>query len=234
LISSLAGTRNLTPPRRSRPSLALDPSIRPPHDTTSLPPARLTIPPHLTSRAPSSLLYHLSPPYLLTPNQKPPRYPSKCHPTPKNPAPASSAPPPAPKLPSPSACAEQWKRDSGAVLKKFVSPPSPQNNSLHKLTPHQLGIPTANLPVTSATWISDADSGVYFGWAALQLPSSHPSHPANDTGADKEAAAVVPEGKREEGWRVLPMVMSIGYNPFYGNTVRSAVSPPASFTFSLL
>jgi riboflavin kinase len=59
----------------------------------------------------------------------------------------------------------------------------------------------------------------------LQLPSSHPSHPANDKSADKEAAAVVPEGKREEGWRVLPMVMSIGYNPFYGNTVRSAVSP---------
>ncbi|KFX89468.1 hypothetical protein V490_06998 [Pseudogymnoascus sp. VKM F-3557] len=86
----------------------------------------------------------------------------------------------------------------------------------------ELGIPTANLPVTSATWISDADSGVYFGWAALQLPSAHPSHPANDTGADKEAAAVVPESKREEGWRVLPMVMSIGYNPFYGNTVRSA------------
>ncbi|KFY92103.1 hypothetical protein V500_04323 [Pseudogymnoascus sp. VKM F-4518 (FW-2643)] len=27
----------------------------------------------------------------------------------------------------------------------------------------ELGIPTANLPVTSAPWISTADSGVYFG-----------------------------------------------------------------------
>ncbi|KFY82864.1 hypothetical protein V498_08427 [Pseudogymnoascus sp. VKM F-4517 (FW-2822)] len=86
----------------------------------------------------------------------------------------------------------------------------------------ELGIPTANLPVTSAPWISTADSGVYFGWASLQLPSSHPSHPARDSSADTDAAAVVPEGKRGEGWRVFPMVMSIGYNPFYGNTVRSA------------
>ncbi|OBT66899.1 hypothetical protein VE03_04224 [Pseudogymnoascus sp. 23342-1-I1] len=86
----------------------------------------------------------------------------------------------------------------------------------------ELGIPTANLPVTSAPWISTADSGVYFGWASLQLPPSHPSHPSTDAGADKDAAVVVPEAKRGEGWRVFPMVMSIGYNPFYGNTVRSA------------
>lgn len=35
----------------------------------------------------------------------------------------------------------------------------------------------------------------------MQLPAEHPA------GA---------------GWRVYPMVMSIGYNPFYKNTVRSA------------
>ncbi|OBT97685.1 riboflavin kinase [Pseudogymnoascus verrucosus] len=86
----------------------------------------------------------------------------------------------------------------------------------------ELGIPTANLPVTSAAWIATAESGVYFGWASLQLSSSHPSHPANDKEADKDAAEFVPEEKQKEGWRVFPMVMSIGYNPFYGNTVRSA------------
>ncbi|OAF61988.1 riboflavin kinase [Pseudogymnoascus destructans] len=86
----------------------------------------------------------------------------------------------------------------------------------------QLGIPTANLPVTSAPWISTADSGVYFGWASLRLSSSHPSHPANDKDADEDAAELVPEERRKEGWRVFPMVMSIGYNPFYGNTLRSA------------
>ncbi|KAJ9165652.1 Riboflavin kinase [Coniochaeta hoffmannii] len=71
-----------------------------------------------------------------------------------------------------------------------------------------LGIPTANLPVDgpeAASWIADAKSGVYFGWAALQLP---------DEGSTWE------EGGKK--WRVWPMVMSIGYNPFYKNTVRSA------------
>lgn len=31
-----------------------------------------------------------------------------------------------------------------------------------------------------------------------------------------------PPNKVAEGWRIFPMVMSIGYNPFYKNTVRSA------------
>ncbi|KLU88632.1 riboflavin kinase, partial [Magnaporthiopsis poae ATCC 64411] len=74
----------------------------------------------------------------------------------------------------------------------------------------ELGIPTANLPVdASATpWIAEAKSGVYFGWASLNLPASHPQASTTGTGTSTYA--------------VFPMVMSIGYNPFYKNTVRSA------------
>lgn len=74
--------------------------------------------------------------------------------------------------------------------------------------PIKLGIPTANLPVDDAStpWIGDMASGVYFGYASIQLPSSEPS-----TAADGAS-----------GFTVFPMVMSIGYNPFYKNTVRSA------------
>lgn len=71
----------------------------------------------------------------------------------------------------------------------------------------ELGIPTANLPVDgpeAASWIAAAKSGVYFGWASLAVP---------DEGKTWE------DGKT---FRVWPMVMSIGYNPFYKNTVRSA------------
>ena len=70
-----------------------------------------------------------------------------------------------------------------------------------------LGIPTANLPVDNSQtpWISGANSGVYFGWASLQLPLA--------TEASSQPAT---------GFNIYPMVMSIGYNPFYGNTVRSA------------
>ncbi|KAK4219992.1 putative riboflavin kinase [Rhypophila decipiens] len=75
----------------------------------------------------------------------------------------------------------------------------------------ELGIPTANLPVdenassTGISWITDIPSGVYFGWASLALPPSHPDF-------------FSPENK----WQIYPMVMSIGYNPFYKNKVRSA------------
>lgn len=73
----------------------------------------------------------------------------------------------------------------------------------------QLGIPTANLPVDDALtpWIANIPSGVYFGYASLALPASHPDQPS--------AAA-------EGAFTIFPMVMSIGYNPFYKNTVRSA------------
>lgn len=57
------------------------------------------------------------------------------------------------------------------------------------------------------SWIEDKTSGVYFGWASLLLPATHPDRPA---GSDPAVPLV------------FPMVMSIGYNPFYKNTVRSA------------
>lgn len=75
----------------------------------------------------------------------------------------------------------------------------------------QLGIPTANLPVDATVnpWISDAKSGVYFGWASLELPADHPNYQKASGGDGGKFA-------------IFPMVMSIGYNPFYNNTVRSA------------
>ncbi|XXG95446.1 Transcriptional regulator of nonfermentable carbon utilization [Hypoxylon texense] len=123
----------------------------------------------------------------------------------------------------------------------------------------ELGIPTANLPVDTAAapWIESAKSGVYFGYASLALPSSHPdyqphhqrSHRSNpraavdappapipsspstttaDTTTTKEASEAVAAGEAEQEretrrrWQIYPMVMSIGYNPFYKNAVRSA------------
>ncbi|KAI1472896.1 riboflavin kinase [Daldinia caldariorum] len=164
----------------------------------------------------------------------------------------------------------------------------------------ELGIPTANLPVDSVTtpWIATAKSGVYFGYAALALPSSHPdrqdattinsdsdSNNTNSTGANQSheprhrsnprAAVDAPptshpppprttitsvstasetfpslstskptststssptphdsasaptssspkQQQQQQHWQIYPMVMSIGYNPFYKNAVRSA------------
>lgn len=94
----------------------------------------------------------------------------------------------------------------------------PSAHRPHDLTPTQLGIPTANLPVdaTVTPWISDAKSGVYFGWAALELGKDHPNYRASSS------SSPAGEGEGEGGFSIFPMVMSIGYNPFYNNTVRSA------------
>ncbi|KAK4111285.1 riboflavin kinase [Canariomyces notabilis] len=85
----------------------------------------------------------------------------------------------------------------------------------------ELGIPTANLPVDDARtpWISSTPSGVYFGWASLQLPSTHPDCPPTTTDGETNSSS---SSSSSNGWSVYPMVMSIGYNPFYKNTVRSA------------
>ncbi|KAI1387510.1 riboflavin kinase [Hypoxylon trugodes] len=140
----------------------------------------------------------------------------------------------------------------------------------------ELGIPTANLPVdeTVTPWIADIKSGVYFGYASLALPSSHPdrnqakkddtyrhrSNPrapadappaplhdpplttitsvttASETfpSLSSSTSAITKEAPQNPStntpattetpkhWQIYPMVMSIGYNPFYKNSVRSA------------
>jgi riboflavin kinase len=67
----------------------------------------------------------------------------------------------------------------------------------------ELQIPTANIPISglSVGGCENVESGVYYGWASLNLPPSHPDYS--------------PEGN------IYPMVMSIGWNPFYKNEVRS-------------
>ncbi|RKP13358.1 riboflavin kinase [Piptocephalis cylindrospora] len=59
----------------------------------------------------------------------------------------------------------------------------------------QLGIPTANLSEEASEQLcTDLSTGIYFGWAQLR-------------GSDQE---------------VRPMVMSLGWNPYYKNEKRSA------------
>ncbi|KAI5288962.1 riboflavin kinase [Ascosphaera aggregata] len=63
----------------------------------------------------------------------------------------------------------------------------------------ELGVPTANIPPESLNDYPDLATGVYYGVAALD-PSKFHHH-----------GAVT----------VFPCVLSIGYNPFYKNTVKS-------------
>ncbi|KAL9126823.1 MAG: hypothetical protein Q9217_004197 [Psora testacea] len=69
----------------------------------------------------------------------------------------------------------------------------------------ELGIPTANIPIAglSVGGHEGVESGVYYGWAGVSV---------DDEGKVQKDGS--------EG-RVWAMVMSIGWNPFYKNTVRS-------------
>lgn len=74
----------------------------------------------------------------------------------------------------------------------------------------QLGIPTANIPADDLSeQHPELTSGVYYGVVALD-----PQSLAQENGAEKPTSATL-----------LPAVLSIGYNPFYKNTVRSVVCP---------
>ncbi|KHJ32893.1 putative riboflavin kinase [Erysiphe necator] len=99
----------------------------------------------------------------------------------------------------------------------------------------KLGCPTANLPVDSASakpWIDSAKSGVYFGWCSIRFP---PSHLALKSTVSTPLSRILPPDfvppvagiqlsieSLQNGWRLYPMVISIGYNPFFKNTTRSA------------
>ena len=79
-----------------------------------------------------------------------------------------------------------------------------------------LGIPTANLPIAglSVGGHAEVESGVYYGWCGVNVDGD-----GNQTAADHSAGA-----SASSKGTVWPMVMSIGWNPFYGNKVRSVVS----------
>ncbi|KAL6714510.1 riboflavin kinase [Lecanora helva] len=68
----------------------------------------------------------------------------------------------------------------------------------------ELGIPTANIPIAglSVGGNEGLESGVYYGWAGVDVDDA---------------------GRRVEGGegKVWAMVMSVGWNPFYKNKVRS-------------
>ncbi|KAI9765795.1 MAG: riboflavin kinase [Candelina submexicana] len=111
----------------------------------------------------------------------------------------------------------------------------------------ELGIPTANIPIAglSVGGHEDVESGVYYGWAGLDIEIASTSADITASGDMQSATAISrptateqdsssdgvgakhtngvdgTDPKQERRGEVFPMVMSIGWNPFYKNTVRS-------------
>lgn len=80
------------------------------------------------------------------------------------------------------------------------------------------------MDATKTPWIANTPSGVYFGYAALNLPETHPdrlSFPSAPPGSS-DSATTGPHSSPTTAFLVFPMVMSIGFNPFFKNDTRSA------------
>lgn len=83
----------------------------------------------------------------------------------------------------------------------------------------ELGIPTANVPVDDS--LDGLKVGVYFGWCKLlSVPLKKPEL-TKATNGDLVEFNYGSELTHEET-EVLPMVMSIGWNPFFNNEKKAA------------
>ena len=106
----------------------------------------------------------------------------------------------------------------------------------------QLEIPTANIPLSGLTvgGHDEVESGVYYGWAGLSPSEATRQHPTGSeskyklmvgkeyetllsvmSGSNGSSDGAKREKSTEDNGAVYPMVMSIGWNPFYKNKVRS-------------
>ncbi len=89
----------------------------------------------------------------------------------------------------------------------------------------ELGIPTANIPIAglSVGGNEDVESGVYYGWAGVDVDEdgNRCGNGDGETEGKREG-----QGEAKAKGNVWPMVMSIGWNPYYKNTKRSVVCPP--------
>lgn len=80
----------------------------------------------------------------------------------------------------------------------------------------ELGIPTANLPVTGAFDI--LEPGIYFGWCRLSPSEEKTQNCENKRGVEFNYG----EKLCGDELLCLPMVMSLGWNPFYHNKEKAA------------
>ncbi|KAL1970187.1 hypothetical protein VTN77DRAFT_6592 [Rasamsonia byssochlamydoides] len=94
----------------------------------------------------------------------------------------------------------------------------------------ELGIPTANIPPDGLDQYPDLQTGVYYGVVALD-PARFVYNKDESTAQTIDGDGAGAGATTTKSATILPAVLSIGYNPFYKNTVRSVeihIMPPLS------
>lgn len=86
----------------------------------------------------------------------------------------------------------------------------------------ELGIPTANVPTDQLPKaINDLELGVYFGFAKLQAVDHEEETVTRNNGADVLVNYGRRLSKQSGDLDPLPVVLSVGKNPFYGNNFKT-------------
>lgn len=82
----------------------------------------------------------------------------------------------------------------------------------------ELGIPTANVPLND--FLAGLPTGVYYGWCKLK-PQDHEEHLKSTP--NREIQFNYGKSLEKSELEVLPMVMSVGWNPTYNDLKEKAV-----------
>lgn len=86
----------------------------------------------------------------------------------------------------------------------------------------ELGFPTANINPSSEE-IKELSTGVYFGWARLAVPNNK-AETHTENRVDGKTSVEVNYGTKlssDDVHVIYPMVMNIGYSPFYHNKEKT-------------
>lgn len=84
-----------------------------------------------------------------------------------------------------------------------------------------LGFPTANIPQQAMHSLGVTDTGIYYGYARV-CNNQEEKLPQLDTESRRQVEYNYGANMLPQDDQVFPMVMSIGWNPFYNNKQKSA------------
>ncbi len=88
----------------------------------------------------------------------------------------------------------------------------------------EMGIPTANVPIDSSEQLKNLETGVYFGFVRVMSDNSNQNrqpHQVSRIDGKSSVTLTYGEGLKETDRKVFPMVMSLGWNPYFKNKQKA-------------
>lgn len=88
----------------------------------------------------------------------------------------------------------------------------------------EMGIPTANVPIDSSQQLKSLETGVYFGFVRVLCDDRSQKRPPREISrVDGKSSVTLTygEGLTDADKKAFPMVMSLGWNPYFKNKQKA-------------